>query len=249
MMLRYKTALLGIALFLGASACSSGGSDTSSTTTPQGTATQPYAPTIVASGFTDRITNRYFPLAPGTVYTYAGTEDGVAQENVVTVTSDTKMILGVRCVVVHDVVTEGGEVIEDTFDWYAQDADGSVWYFGEDTKTFENGKQTGTAGSWEAGVGGAQPGIVMEASPKVGDSYRQEYLAGEAEDMARVAELGRTTQVPAGTYQDVLATVEFTALEPDQLEQKEYAPGIGFIYGTLTRGGSEEIKLVSIAMP
>ena len=246
MMFRTITPLFAIALLLvGASACgSSGGSDSSSTT-----ATPPYAPTIVAAGFTNKITNQYFPLAPGTVFTYAGTEDGIAQDNVVTVTSDTKMILGVPCVVVHDVVKEGGQVIEDTFDWYAQDADGNVWYFGEDTKTFENGKVTGTTGSWEAGVDGAQPGIVMEASSQVGDSYRQEYLAGEAEDTARVVQLNQTKQVPSGSYTGVLVIEESSALEPDTLDEKQYAPGVGFIYSKLTQGGSEELQLVSVAMP
>jgi hypothetical protein len=245
MTFRYIGSLLATMLILlGASACSSGGSGTGSTT-----ATPPYAPTIVPADFTDQITNRYFPLKPGTVYTYEGTKDGVVQENVGTVTHDTKQILGVRCVVVHDVVTEKGQVIENTFDWYTQDAAGNVWYFGEDTKTFENGKVTGTKGSWEAGVGGAQPGIVMEASPQPGDSYRQEYLAGEAEDTARVVKLDQTRQVRSGSYQNVVVTEEFTVLEPDQLEEKQYAPDVGFIYGKLTKGGSEEIQLVSVTTP
>jgi hypothetical protein len=250
MTFRVVVSLVAMAALVCAAACGSGSSDSNSTTaTPAGTPTEPYAPTVVAADFTTHVTNQYFPLEPGTVYTYAGTEDGVPQDDVVTVTSDTKMILGVECVVVHDVVSEDGQVIEDTFDWYAQDSAGNVWYFGEDTKTYENGELTGTEGSWEAGVNGAQPGIVMEANPQHGDSYRQEYLAGEAEDQARVANLGKTRQVPAGAYDNVISTVEFTALEPDQLEQKDYAPGVGFIYGTLTRGGSEETQLVSMAMP
>jgi hypothetical protein len=220
---------------------SNDGNNTAATSTPI-----LYSPTIVPAQFTTEVTNQYFPLKPGTVFTYAGTEDGVSQGNVVTVTHDTKVVDGVTCVVVHDVVTENDEVIEDTFDWYAQDAAGNVWYFGEDTKTFEKGTPTGTKGSWEAGVNGAQPGIVMEVSPKNGDSYRQEYLAGEAEDQARVAELGNARSVPAGSYQNVLSTIEYSALEPDQLEQKDYAPGVGFIYGVLTRGGNEEVKLVTV---
>jgi len=244
MTFRYIRPLLAIMLLsLGAAGCGSGGSDTGSTT-----ATPPYAPTIAPAAFTDAITNRYLPLTPGTTYTYEATEDGVAQENVVTITHDTKTITGVRCVVVHDVVTEAGEVIEDTLDWYAQDGDGNVWYFGEDTKTYEHGKLTGTKGSWEAGVDGAQPGIVMEASPRVGDSYRQEYLAGEAEDMARVVNLNGSKQVTSGSYQSVLVTEESTALEPSQLDEKQYAPGVGFIYSKLTKGGSEEVQLVKVTI-
>lgn len=242
MTFRNTTPLIAIALLLlGASACGSSGSNGGSTT-----ATPPYAPTIVAADFTDQITNRYFPLTPGTVFTYAGTEDGVAQDNVVTVTHDTKMILGVRCVVVHDVVvTEEGQVIEDTFDWYAQDAAGNVWYFGEDTKAYKDGK-VDTEGSWEAGVDGAQPGIVMETSPHVGDSYRQEYYAGEAEDMAKVLSVGESKTVTNGSYQNVILTEDFTPLDPDVIEHKYYAPDVGFIYSTIVQGGAEETQLVRI---
>jgi len=237
------TLLAAGSLALLAAGCGSSGSKSSSTAT--GTPVL-YSPTVVPAQFTTEITNQYFPLKPGTVYTYAGTEDGVSQGNVVTVTHDTKVVDGVTCVVVHDVVTENNEVIEDTFDWYAQDTAGNVWYFGEDTKTYEKSTPTGTKGSWEAGVNGAQPGIVMEAVPKQGDSYRQEYLAGEAEDQARVAQLGGTRNVPAGSYQQVLSTIEYSALEPNMLEQKDYAPGVGFVYGVLTRGGNEEVQLVKV---
>jgi hypothetical protein len=224
-----------------AGACGSGGNGRASRSPAP-----PYAPTIVPAQFSEHVTNRYYPLVPGTTFSYDGTKDGAAQHNEVTVTHDTKTVLGVRCVVVHDVVTQEGSLIEETDDWYAQDSAGNVWYFGEDTKEYENGKVTGTAGTWEAGVDGAQPGIVMEAAPQVGDSYRQEYYAGQAEDTAKVLDLSASVTVANGSYTGALVTEETTPLEPDQVEHKSYAPGIGFISGTLVQGGSEEIELVSV---
>jgi hypothetical protein len=206
----------------------------------------PYAPTIEPARFTDQITNRYFPLTPGTTYVYEGTKDGAPQRNEVTVTRDSKTIVGVRCVVVHDVVREEGNLVEETFDWYAQDSEGNVWYFGEDSKEYEGGKVTSTKGSWEAGVDGAQPGIVMEASPTVGDTYRQEYYQGEAEDMGKVLNVSESTAVSAGSYRQVIVTEDFTPLEPDVVEHKYFAPDVGFIKGSMVRGGSEEIELVEI---
>jgi len=178
---------------------------------------------------------------------YEGTKDGAPQRNEVTVTRDTKTIVGVRCVVVHDVVTEEGNLVEKTFDWYAQDSDSNVWYFGEDSKEYEGGKVTSTKGSWQAGVNGAQPGIVMEASPKVGDTYRQEYYQGEAEDMATVLNVNESTTVSAGSYHEVVVTEDFTSLEPDKVEHKYFAPGVGFVMGSMVKGGSEEIHLVKIS--
>ncbi|MDP2673343.1 MAG: hypothetical protein Q8Q00_00335 [Dehalococcoidia bacterium] len=224
-----------------------GGSGGKRTPAPAASPTaSPYAPTIDPARFSDQVTNRYFPLAPGTTYVYEGTKEGAAQRNEVTVTRDTRTILGVRCVVVHDTVSEGGSVVEDTFDWYAQDAEGNVWYFGEDSKEYENGKVTSTKGSWEAGVDDAQPGIVMEASPRVGDSYRQEYYQGEAEDMAKVLNINESTTVSAGSYQEVVVTEDFTLLEPDVVEHKYFAPGVGFVMGSMVKGGAEQIELVKI---
>jgi hypothetical protein len=229
-----------MALLLAACGSSGGGGAGKSPTA------SPYAPTIGPARFTDRMTNRYFPLTPGTTYVYEGTKDGAPQHNEVTVTRDAKTIVGVRCVVVHDVVTEEGNLVEETFDWYAQDSDGNVWYFGEDSKEYETGKVTSTESSWQAGVDGAQPGIVMEASPKVGDTYRQEYYAGEAEDMAKVLNVSESATAPASSYQEVVVTDDFTALEPDNVEHKYFAPGVGFVMGSMVKGGSEEIQLVEI---
>jgi hypothetical protein len=230
-----------LALIAGACGSSGGSGPAASPSAPA------YSPTIEPASFTSQITNQLFPLTPGTTYVYEEMIEGTPQHDEIVVTYDTKTILGVTCVVVHDVVTStAGEVLEDTFDWYAQDTAGNVWYFGEDTKEYENGKAKSTAGSWEAGVDGAQPGIIMEAAPRVGDSYRQEYYAGEAEDNASVTSLAGSIDVPFGSYTNAIITEETTALEPDVVEQKYNVPGVGFVYSTLTRGGSEEAKLVEV---
>jgi hypothetical protein len=150
---------------------------------------------------------------------------------------------------VHDQVFTGPELTEDTFDWYAQDAAGNVWYFGERTEELEGGKVTSREGSWEAGVDGAQPGIVMLADPVVGETYRQEYLKGEAEDIARVIDLAGHATVKAGTYDDVLVTEEWTPLEPKILEHKSYARGVGVVLEELVKGGKERVQLVSVEGP
>ena len=162
---------------------------------------------------------------------------------------ETREIMGIEARVVHDVVTEDGELVEDTFDWYAQDADGNVWYFGEDTKEFEDGKVATTAGSWEAGVDGAQPGILVPAEPEDGMTYRQEYYAGEAEDAAEVLSLDEKVEVPFGSYDGVLMTKEFTPLEPDILEHKFYARGVGVVLALAISGGSDREELVSYTAP
>jgi len=233
-------------------ACGGGSSTQRALTTPRTSpaAASPsaslYAPAIDPVRFTDNVTNRYLPLAPGTILVYEGTRDGVPQHNEVTVTRDTRNILGVRCIVVQDVVTLQGKLIEKTFDWYAQDSTGNVWYFGEDAKEYAAGKVTGTKGSWEAGVAGAQPGIVMEATPKVGDTYRQEYFPGQAEDMAKVLDTSASVAVPTGSYRDVVVTEDFTPLETNKVEHKYFAPGVGFVKGSMIKGGAEETRLVKI---
>jgi len=146
-------------------------------------AATPYAPEVDPARFTTNIDNRTCRSCPH-VFTYEGSSGGDAQRNIVTVTNDTRTVMGVACVVVHDQVFSSDTLLEDTYDWYAQDVDGNVWYFGEDSKAYEDGK-VDTSGSWEGGVDGAQPGVAMEASPVVGDQYRQEYYAGEAEDMPK----------------------------------------------------------------
>jgi hypothetical protein len=206
----------------------------------------PYHPTIDPADFVAVIDNRYFPLQPGTTFVYEGTSDGEAEHNDVVVTTERKTILGVECTVVHDTVTVAGELVEDTLDWYTQDRDGNVWYFGEDSKSYEDGKVVNTEGSWEAGVDGAQPGIVMPAEPVIGVEYRQEYYAGEAEDMAAVLAMGGTVTVPYGTFSDLLVTKEWSPLEPEVVEHKTYAPGIGLVLAESVQGEQERLELVEI---
>jgi hypothetical protein len=188
-----------------------------------------YKPIIDPTKFTTKIDNPYFPLVPGMVKVFDGSLGGVARHTVVTVTHDTKVIDGVTTLVIHDVVTSPGALVEDTWDWYAQDNLGNVWYFGEDAKAYETGNLVSTKGSWTAGVDGAQPGMVMQGSPQLNANYRQEYAKG-AQDQATVLRLDGQTSVPAGSFTNLLVTVDFTALEPDKIENKFYAKGIGLVY-------------------
>jgi hypothetical protein len=153
--------------------------------------------------------------------------------------------MGVTTVVVHDRAFDAGKLIEDTHDWFAQDQVGNVWYFGEDTSTCKDGKIESHHGAWEAGVDGALPGIVMLAQPVVGDLYRQEFYAGEAEDQALVLEVGSTLKGTDRTYDDILMTADFTPLEPDQLEHKLYARGVGIVEERTIKGGSGIVRIVS----
>jgi hypothetical protein len=203
-----------------------------------------YAPNIDPAEFSTTIDNPYFPLTPGARWVYESETPEGLERIVVEVTDDTRQVMGVSTVVVHDTVTLDGAVIEDTFDWYAQDADGNVWYFGEDTREFENGVAVNTKGAWEAGIDGAQPGIVMQADPKVGDRYRQEYYKGEAEDEAKVLALHASVDVPFGEFDGVLKTRDFTRLEPTVVEQKFYAKGVGVVQEKKVRGGSQLTVLI-----
>lgn len=206
-----------------------------------------YNPIIDPADFVMEIDNPYFPLKPGTTFIYQGeTEEGI-QRNEVVVTNQTKTILGVLTTVVWDRVwDEDDELVEETYDWYAQDKDGNVWYFGEDSKEYESGVVVSTAGSWEAGVDGAKPGIIMEADPQIGNSYRQEYYEGKAEDMAEVLSLSETASVPYGSFTDCLKTKEWTPLEPDVVAHKYYAPDVGFIMEIMVEGGTERVELIDI---
>lgn len=194
--------------------------------------------------FVAEIDNPYWPLAPGSRWVYRETDaEGAEQRVEVTVTNRTKTILGIEATVVHDVVTEDGEVIEDTYDWYAQDTDGNVWYLGEDTKEYENGEVVTTAGSWEAGVDGAQAGVIVPGDPQVGMAYRQEYYAGEAEDVGEILSLDERADVPFGSFDGLLMTKDTTPLEPKVLEHKFYAEGVGLVLalGLSGGGGREEL--------
>jgi hypothetical protein len=209
------------------------------------TGMEPYVQVIDPAAFATVIDNPYQPWVPGTRFTY----EGAGQRIEVEVTDQTRTILGVPTVVVRDQVFEGKKLIEDTFDWYAQDKQGNVWYFGEATTSFETDPAGDHAGSWEAGVDGAQPGIVMLADPQVGDTYRQEFLAGEAEDLALVRDLTASIKVAYGTFDDVLVTEEWTPLTPNEIEHKFYARGVGLVGERVVAGGKEKIDLVAVRPP
>jgi hypothetical protein len=200
-----------------------------------------YNPQINPADFQSTVDNPWFPLVPGTTFIYREQIGGSKNENVVTVTKDTKVILGVTCIVVSDIVKEKGVVLEETADWYAQDKQGNVWYFGEATKEYQARGKVITKGSWEAGVNGAQPGIVMKGNPIPGEPYRQEYYAGEAEDMGQVIALNDSVTVPYGTFTGCVKTKEWSMLEPGS-ENKWYARGIGNI--KTKSSSNEEISVL-----
>ena len=196
--------------------------------------------------FTVAIDNPYLPLVPGSRWVYREISPGDApQRIVVKVTRQTKRIAnGVTARVVRDTVTQKGRLVEDTFDWYAQDRRGTVWYLGEVTKEYEPGKPPSTAGSWEAGVNGAKAGVAMPAHPRPGFRYHQEYAPGEAEDAARVLSLDDQAEVPAGHFRRVLMTKDWNPLEPKMLEYKLYARGVGLVLALGVSGTDAREELV-----
>jgi hypothetical protein len=209
----------------------------------------PPVPRFDAGMFRDAaVTHPYFPLQPGAVYVYSVREGTRRSIDTITVTQETKRIGGVSAIVVHDRVTRGGKIVEDTHDWYAQDTSGTVWYLGEATTSYE-GKQPSTGGSWQHGVSGAHAGIIMHARPAVGVAYRQEYRKGVAEDMGRVVALDDSVTVPAGHFTGCIATEDWSPLEPDVMERKTYCRGVGVVREMTTRGGSEVVELVSVRRP
>ena len=196
--------------------------------------------------FTTKIDNRYWPMKPGSHWVYRETNAaGDVQRNDVVVTRKTKTITGIKAVVVHDTVKLGGELTEDTFDWYAQDSSGNVWYLGEDTTEYEHGKVKTKEGSWQAGVHGALAGIIVPAHPKPGLTYREEYYRGHAEDGAEVLSLKAHAKVPFRTYDHVLQTRNFSRIEPNVVEEKFYARGVGVVLEVTVSGGSDRGELTS----
>lgn len=205
-----------------------------------------YNPVIDPDEFVLQVNNTFYPLVPGTTYIYEGMSEDGPERNEVRVTSDTKLVMGVTCIVVWDRVWLNGSLIEETYDWYAQDRNGSVWYFGEDSREIENGVIVSTEGSWEAGVDGAEPGIVMMGLPVVGEQYRQEYYKGEAEDMALVISLNSSANVPYGDFVNCVQTKDWTPLEPGVAEFKYYASGIGLVREEDASGGVGYMSLQEI---
>lgn len=210
-------------------------------------------PTPKASNFVHRsnlVTNAWFPLAPGSVYVYEGQRDGEAVRDVMTVTPKVKSITGIRAAVVHDRVFMDGQLAERTTDWYAQDKHGTVWYLGEKTAELNaKGKMTSTEGSFLNGRDGAKGGIFMPANPRVGQSFQQESLKGEAEDRFRILDLATSVTTPAVSSQNAMLTKEWTPLEPKVVDHKYYVQGIGDVKEQQVAGAppgqAEGIQLVS----
>ena len=194
------------------------------------------------SGFSATIDNVWFPLPRGSRYTYVGVKDGLPSRDIVTVSRLTRMINGVPCAVVYDRLYLRGRLRERTTDWYSQDASGNVWYFGERTAELDtHGKVTSTEGTWTAGVRGAQPGIYMPAHPHMGQTGRQEYYKGHADDHFKV--IGVFT---GSAGQNAVLTEEWTPLEPGTLDHKLYVRGVGTVLEHTERGGDEHAELVAI---
>ena len=184
-----------------------------------------YNPVIAPADFVATIDSTYLPFVPGSTWTFEGGGETVE----VAVLNETRQVMGVTCTVVQDTVYEGADMIEDTFDWYAQDVYGNVWYMGEDSREYEDGEVVSTAGSWEGGVDGALPGYMMLANPQVGLNYRQEYYVCEAEDMAEIAALNESVSVPAGDFSGCIKFHEWNRLEPGSDEFKYFCPGVGVV--------------------
>ena len=229
-----RTPLIALLAVVLAAGCGSSDKTTTTSTTAR------------RSGFSANVTNPWFPLRPGSVYRYRGVKDGEPSREVMTVTHRTKTIDGARCVVVSDLLYIRGALEERTEDYYTQDAKGNVWYFGEKTAELDpHGNVKSTSGSWMAGVDGAKPGIFMFVHPRPGDSARQEYLKGEAEDHFQVVTIGVEATVPFKGFHGAMLTKEWTPLEPGVIDHKYYARGIGTVLEQTVKGGNERNELVS----
>jgi len=184
---------------------------------------------VTADDFSDGAGNPYFPLTVGATWVYEATTAEGTERVEMEVLAETKDVWGVTAQVVRDTAYLDDEVIEDTWDWFAPDSDGNVWYLGEDTYEYEDGEVVSNAGAWEAGVDGALPGMVMPASPAVGDVFHQEYYIGEAEDMGEVVSLDETVSVPAGEFTGCIKTRDFSAIDPTANELKYWCEEVGLV--------------------
>jgi hypothetical protein len=227
--------VLGMLVALSAGGCSDSGTESNS---------PPFDPANFVTG----VTNQFFPLPTGRIQFYRGQADGAAQTDSAEVLTETKTVFGVTATVVHDRVYTDGELTEDTFDWYAQDQDGNVWYLGEDTKELDNGQVVSTEGSWEAGINGSEAGIIMWADPSahMGVEYRQEFARGVAEDLGKVVAVNQTLTVPFGSLTGCIKTEDRSALEAGILENKFYCPNIGITLETTVQGGDDRNELVDV---
>jgi hypothetical protein len=200
-----------------------------------------------ASDFSARVDNPWFPLKPGTVYNYRGNKDGLPSREVLTVTHRTKTIAGAACVVIEDRLYISGHLGERTTEWYSQDKQGNVWYFGENTAELDqNGHVTNRDGTWRTGVGGARAGLFMFAHPQVGRAAQQEFYKGQAEDHFQVVSLRTSVDVPYISSKQAMLTKEWTPLEPGTIDHKFYVRGIGTVLEQTVKGGTERAALISV---
>ena len=251
---RRAAATLLLPLALVAGACSNGADEPAGNSLPATIDTieetdRGYRVEIDPADFVDEVDNPYFPLEPGTKWVLEGETDEGREVDTIEVLDETKEVMGVTTTVVLDQVTINGELAEKTWDWYAQDEQRNVWYFGENTAEYEDGNKASSAGAWEAGVDGALPGIIMVADPQVNDSFRQEFYEGEAEDMFWVVATGVTKDTPYEKFDNAVRTIEWTPLEPKVVVEKYHVPGIGLVAEKALAGGKEIFELVSLERP
>lgn len=207
---------------------------------------RPYEPRITAEELSAEITNSLFPAPVGATWVYEAQTDAGLERIEIEVEAETKAVWGTTARVVRDTAFLDGEMIEDTWDWFAQDGDGNVWYMGEDTQEYENGEVVSTEGAWEAGVDGALPGIVMLGDPQVGDEYRQEFLEGEAEDWGEVVSVDESVDVEAGSWTGCIVTRDRSVLDPELDELKYYCDGVGTV---LVEEGDVREELIELDVP
>ena len=210
------------------------------------TTNEVYDPQINPSDFITGVNNEYFTLIPGKTLIYEAKTDEGTERVEVTTLNDTRMVMGIECMIVWDRVFLNDELVEDTMDWFTQDMDGNVWYFGEDSKEIRDGEVISHAGSWESGIDNAKPGIIMLANPEIGDQYRQEYLIDQAEDMGEVLAMDENVEVPYGVFESCLKTRDWTPLEKNSDEYKYYSPDTGAVVLEVGVYSRERVELVDI---
>lgn len=209
-----------------------------------------YNPAVDPTNFVSNVNNKYFTLMPGKKFIYEKRNDEGLERIEIVIRSETKKVMGIATTVVWDKVFLNNELVEDTRDWYAQDKEGNVWYFGEVVDNYENGKLKDHKGSWEAGVDGAKPGIIMLTNPQVGRSYRQEYYKGEAEDMADILAFGKKVAVPYKTFENCLQTRDWSMIDQSANEYKYYCPSVGFVVlEESVKRGQGKVELVNVSTP
>jgi hypothetical protein len=218
---------------------------------PKAAPAEAYSVTLTPADFVAAIDNPYLPLIPGSKWVYeAHLEDGTVERNEIEVLAETRVVNGVAATVVHDLVYVAGQIFEETYDWYAQDKDGNVWYLGEEVDNYKDGVLVDHAGSWEWGKDGALPGIIMWADPSahVNEEYYQEFYAGEAEDKGQVLSVNESASVPFGSFENLVKTYDFSAIDPALQEEKFYASGVGMVR-EISRNSGEEVVLIEFVPP